>query len=67
MLYNSIITSIFRYKGAWWYEDCHDSNLMGLPHRGRHSSHGDGINWKTFKGWNYSLAKAIMMVKPAKS
>ncbi|XP_013384269.1 ficolin-1-like [Lingula anatina] len=53
-----------QYKGAWWYERCHDSNLNGLYHLGHHSSYGDGVNWKTFKGYHHSLKTTEMKVRP---
>ena len=52
-----------RYKGAWWYEACHSSNLNGLYHRGRHTSYADGVNWRTWKGYYYSLKFTEMKIR----
>ena len=52
------------YKGAWWYNCCHNSNLNGLYRRGHHTSYGDGVNWKLWKGFNYSLKKTEMKIRP---
>lgn len=51
-----------RYKGAWWYghDHCHDSNLNG---EFANNSHGKGINWKSWKGYQYSLKETTMKVK----
>ncbi|XP_031565954.1 ryncolin-1-like [Actinia tenebrosa] len=53
------------YKGAWWYKDCHNSNLNGLYHHGQHSSSADGVNWFHWKGHNYSAKRAEMKIRPA--
>ncbi|XP_068741700.1 microfibril-associated glycoprotein 4-like [Montipora capricornis] len=52
------------FKGAWWYVDCHDSNLNGLYHHGNHSSFADGVNWKAWKGHYYSVKRAEMKIRP---
>ncbi|XP_055950089.1 techylectin-like protein [Argiope bruennichi] len=52
------------YKGGWWYNACHDSNLNGLYHRGPHESNADGVNWKSFKGHKESLLISEMKTRP---
>ncbi|XP_070286428.1 ficolin-2-like [Myotis yumanensis] len=52
------------YQGAWWYYNCHNSNLNGRYLGGSHSSSSNGINWYTGKGYNYSYKVAEMKVRP---
>ena len=40
------------WTGAWWYNDCHWSNLNG---KYEDNDFGKGINWYTWKGFYYSL------------
>ncbi|EDV98381.1 GH22702 [Drosophila grimshawi] len=49
------------YKGAWWYHDCHNSNLMGKYNE---KQYGKGINWETFTNFESSLKRVQMMIRP---
>ena len=56
--YNCALT----WTGAWWYKDCHWANLNGRYGDNRNSK---GINWYTWKGWEYSLPFTEMKVRRA--
>ena len=49
-----------KWEGAWWYHNSHHSNLNG---RYNYSVHGKGINWGTWKPYNYSLPFSEMKVQ----
>jgi hypothetical protein len=53
------------FKGAWWYKACHASNLNGLYLRGDHPKvYAQGVIWKTFRDYYYSLKKSEMKIRP---
>jgi hypothetical protein len=55
------------FKGAWWYDDCHYSNLNGINYAVPDDS-GKGITWNDFTGKSLkSVEMAInrLMYDPA--
>ena len=52
-----------KYKGAWWYSDCHRANLNGLYLSGAHTSLAVGINWYDWRGEYYFLKISEMKMK----
>ena len=52
------------HKGGWWYSACHGSNLNGRYLRGNHTSYADGVNYRLWKGFHYSLRFTEMKIRP---
>ncbi|ELU06585.1 hypothetical protein CAPTEDRAFT_213036 [Capitella teleta] len=53
------------YKGAWWYLNCHDSNLNGLYLNGTFTGlQGRGVVWSKWKGTSYSMPFTEMKIRP---
>ncbi|XP_034474208.1 ficolin-1-like [Drosophila innubila] len=52
-----------KFSGGWWYNSCQDSKLTG-----KYADHnvGMGVNWYAFRGAEYSLKRAVMMIRPRK-
>ena len=53
-----------RFKGAWWYSSCHDSNLNGLYLNGKDDC--QGMRWNSWPKRTdcYSVKKTEMKIRP---
>ncbi|XP_069107986.1 microfibril-associated glycoprotein 4-like [Argopecten irradians] len=52
-----------KFHGAWWYKDCHKSNLNGKYLSGPTTTFANGVVWYQFKGHHYSLKSSKMMIR----
>jgi len=60
---NTLESCAITYKGGWWYNACHYSNLNGLYHGGTYTSGADGVNWYAWRGHSYSLKFTEMKLR----
>lgn len=51
------------FKGGWWYSFCHQANPNGFYLHGASTTFGQGINWVTFKGYEYSMKTIELKVR----
>lgn len=67
MLMNEIWTEIFvifNVQGGWWWKSC-GRGLNGLYlHDPQDLTARQGIVWFRWRGWDYTLKKATMMIRP---
>jgi ficolin len=52
------------YKGAWWFNACHQSNLNGFYYGRQLTPYAGGVQWNTWTGRYYSLKTTEMKIKP---
>ena len=50
------------YKGGWWYNSCHYSNLNGLYLNGKNDP--KGMDWRLWKNTHYSVKRSEMKIRP---
>lgn len=51
------------FHGAWWYSNCHASNLNGAYLNGPHASYADGMEWSSWAGAYESMKTSVMKVR----
>ena len=52
-----------RFQSGWWHEACMAANPNGKYLVGHHNSYGDGVNWRHFRGYHYSLKMIEMKIR----
>ena len=53
------------WESAWWYSDCFESDLNGPYNRNPIISSNDaGVIWEKFRGFQYSLKRSEMKIRP---
>ncbi|XP_011196337.3 ficolin-1-like [Zeugodacus cucurbitae] len=56
-----------KYRGGWWYDNCHHSCLNGDYLNYNNKLEGKGIIWSTWQGVYYSMKYAHMAIRPKDS
>ncbi|XP_072171755.1 microfibril-associated glycoprotein 4-like [Diadema setosum] len=51
------------FHGAWWYEECHYSNLNGNYLGGQTAEYATGVVWADWRGYYYSLRQTEMKIR----
>ena len=51
------------FRGAWWYRDCHSSNLNSVYERATVPGYANTVVWDHWKGQYYSLKSTAMKIK----
>lgn len=51
------------YHGAWWYKDCHMSNLNANYYGGSYATDADGMDWSTLGGHSESMTRTEMKLR----
>ncbi|RVE59312.1 hypothetical protein OJAV_G00187060 [Oryzias javanicus] len=55
------------YLGAFWYERCHNTNPNGVYRWGSYGSiSAIGVEWHTWKGYDYSMKRISFKIRPVK-
>ena len=52
-----------KYKGGWWYDDCHSANPNGLYLGGATDQYATGITWSSFRSQHYSMKKMEIKIR----
>ncbi|XP_034473329.1 ficolin-1-like [Drosophila innubila] len=53
---------VIKYTGGWWYHYGYNTNKLTGQYTG--DTANTGIHWKEFRGMEYSLKKAVLMIRP---
>ena len=52
------------FKGGWWYNNCHKTNLNGMYYvKGENSGVTDGLSWTTWVGNRHSLKSTLIAIR----
>ena len=52
-----------KFSGGWWFRNCKFANLNGLYYSTNPITDKDGIDWKDWRGNEYSLKTTEMKIR----